>query len=133
MHSPERVLENEVRAHVNSKGEKNSTGGSMEGRTVDAASRRTARSTYNQLSYSSLLCVSWGRISQGIIFLDSLKCCHNVIEAADQTYCSSQSQQSVTRMASPSSHCRPPGDWQRSQLSTTSLVTWSGSVSCNSM
>ena len=45
-------LWNGVRTHVNSKGEIPSTGGSEEGPTRDAASRRTASPTYYWLSYS---------------------------------------------------------------------------------
>ena len=45
-------LGNGVRTHVNSKGKIPSTGGSEEGRTHDAASRKTASPTHCQLSYS---------------------------------------------------------------------------------
>ena len=43
-----------VRTYVNSKGKIRSTGGSEEGRTCEAASRMTASSTRNRLSYLSL-------------------------------------------------------------------------------
>ena len=49
--SSERVLENGVRTHVNSKGKIPSTGGSQEDRTCVTASRRTASPTHYQLSY----------------------------------------------------------------------------------
>ena len=50
---PKKCLGNLSRTIVNSKGKFPSTGGSGEGRTCDAASRRTASSTHYQLSYSS--------------------------------------------------------------------------------
>ena len=50
--SSKRVLGNGVRTHVNSNGKIPSTGGSEEGRTPDAASRRTASPTHYWLSYS---------------------------------------------------------------------------------
>ena len=44
--SSERVLGNGVRTHVNSEGKLHSAGGSEEGRTCDAASRRTESPTH---------------------------------------------------------------------------------------
>ena len=49
--SSERVMGNEVGTNVNSKGKIPSTGGSEEGRTRDAASRRAASPTHYRLSY----------------------------------------------------------------------------------
>ena len=55
--SSERVLRNEARTHVNSKGKIPSNRGSEEGWTRDAASCRTASQThYYQLSYSTPPC-----------------------------------------------------------------------------
>ena len=50
--SSQRVLENGVQTHVNSKGNIPSARRSEEGRTCDAASRRTANPTHYPLSYS---------------------------------------------------------------------------------
>ena len=52
MLSSERVLENGVRTHVNSKGKISSPGGSDEGQIRDSASSRTASPTHYRLSYS---------------------------------------------------------------------------------
>ena len=51
--SSKRVLGNEVRTHVNSKGKTPSSRGSEEGQTWDAASCRTVSPTHYQLSFSS--------------------------------------------------------------------------------
>ena len=53
--SSKRVLENEIRTHVNSKGNIPSTGGSEEDRTHSAPSRKTASPTHYWLSYSGPL------------------------------------------------------------------------------
>ena len=50
--SSERVLENGVRTHVNSKGKIPSTRGLEEGPTCDAALHKTESPTHYQLSYS---------------------------------------------------------------------------------
>ena len=50
--SSKRVFGNEVRTHINSKGKIPCTRGSEEGRTHDAASRRTVSPTHYQLNYS---------------------------------------------------------------------------------
>ena len=53
--SSQRVLGNGVRTRINFKAKIPSTGGSEEGRTGDAASRRTASPTLYRLSYSGSL------------------------------------------------------------------------------
>ena len=53
-------------------------------------------------------------VSQGRTCSDNFTCCHTEIEAADQTFCLTQSQYTDTGPTSPSTNPRPPGAWQGS-------------------
>ena len=56
-------------------------------------------------------------VSQGRICTDNFTCCHTETEAADQTFCLTQSQYTDTGPTSPSADPMTPGAWQGSQWS----------------
>ena len=56
-------------------------------------------------------------VSQGRICSDNFTCYHTVVEAADQTFCLTQSQYTDTGPTSPSADPITPGAWQGSHWS----------------
>ena len=61
--------------------------------------------------------------SQGRICSDNATCCHTEIEAADPTFCLTQSQYTDTGPTSPSADPITPGAWQGSHWSADFEVT----------
>ena len=57
-------------------------------------------------------------VSQGRICSDKLTCCHADIEVADQAFCLTKSQETDTRLTSPSADPITPGAWQGNHWSS---------------
>ena len=63
------------------------------------------------------------RVSQGRICTDNFTCCHTEVQVADPTFYFTQSQQTDTRLTSPSTDPITPGAWQGSHWSAHFEVT----------
>ena len=63
-------------------------------------------------------------VSQGRICSDNVTCCHTEIEVTDQAFHLTQSQNTDTRLTSPSTVPFTPGAWQSSHWSAKFEVNW---------